>query len=365
MQVHEATSQDTERWNAFVDTEGGSFFHYHEWKSIYEANKWHYIPLILENNTHEILGILPLVKIQAFLQARLVSLPEGASGGFILKKNLTQAEQQKAVQLFLHYIDGHYSKDCSTLYLKENLSLQDVVQSKPTDLLVKNGFTFQGYTESKLPCTYRLALTSSFENNIWRGLWGSYLRNHIRKSQRQGVVIREDTKLQYQDEIITMMVSIYQKFDQPPPSKEEILLRFTAFKGKTKVWVAFLNDEPIAVLLCYYDKSSICYASKLGYKNPAREHYTTVQLFSEAIGDACENGYQFFDFGTTETATLAKWKEQFKPMKIPMRIYEKKYSTIRTFFQKTPAVIKWSLKNKQYVWTHRRRLLRKIIKFEL
>jgi hypothetical protein len=362
MQIREATIQDTERWNAFVEAEGGSFFHYFEWKTIYEANKWHYFPLMVENNANEILGILPFVEIQGFLQTRLVSLPEGASGGFILKKNLQLTEKQQATQLLISYIDKYFSKGCSTFYLKENLSLQDIMKSKPTELLVKNGFSFRGYSESRLPCTYRLALSSSFENDIWHGLWGAYLRNHIRKSQRQGVVVREDTKLQYRDEIIDMMRSIYQKFDQPAPSKEEVLLRLTAFKGKTKVWVAFLDDVPIAALLCYYDASFICYASKLGYKNPARENYTTVLLFSEAIGDACENGYQYFDFGTTETVTLAKWKEQFKPMKMPMRMYEKNYSTIRTFFQKTPAVLKWSLKNKQYVWDHRKKILRKIIK---
>ncbi|MFA5101963.1 MAG: GNAT family N-acetyltransferase [Candidatus Thermoplasmatota archaeon] len=362
MHVREATTDDTKRWNAFVEAEGGSFFHYFEWKTLYEERHWQYIPLILEGDSKEIIGIFPLVKIKGFLHAQLVSLPEGASGGFILNKNLTDREKQHALRLFFDSINEQYSKGCSSLYLKENLSLQDACCTQPTLLLTQNGFTFRGYTRSQLPCTYRLELSTSFENDIWKDLWGKYLRNHIRKSQKQGVVIRQDTKLHYTEEIITMLSLVYKRFQRIPPSREELLLRLTTFKGKTKVWIAFLDDAPIATLVCYYDCSSICYASKLGYKPHAREHYTTVSLFSEAIGDACESRYHYFDFGTTDTPTLARWKEQFKPVKIPMRIYEKRYSGIRTVFEKTPAMLRWSLENPRYVWDHRKRLLQKLIK---
>lgn len=362
MQVREATAHDKDHWNTFVETEAASFFHYFEWKTIYEINNWQYIPLILENNSHDIIGILPLVKIKSLLFSKLVSLPDGASGGFIFHKNLTETEKQQAICLFLTYINQYYSKGCSTLYLKENLSIQDATQNQPTEILSKNGFTFRFDEELQLPCTYRLPLTSSFQNDIWEQRWGKYLRNHIRKAEKKGISIKEDRDGKYQDEIISMMTSIYKKFNEPPPSKEEMTLRLTTFKGKTKIWVAFRKDTPLAVLVCYYYQSSVCYASKLGYNTSAREYYTTALLFSEAIRDACEHNYHFFEFGVTERETLAKWKEQFKPIKIPLRLYQKKYSKGRAFFEKTPAFFRWVLKNKDYVWNHRRRLIRKILR---
>ncbi len=361
MQVRKATIQDKKRWNAFIEAESGSFFHYFEWKTIYEINKWHYIPLILEDNTNDIIGIFPLVKIKRFLHSILISLPEGASGGFVLKKSLTQAEKDQSIQLFLNYIDQNISNGCSTFHLKENLSLEEGAKSQPTILLVKNGFKPRVYKEVQLPCTYRLKLSSSFENDIWYGLWGKYLRNHIRKSQKQGVYVKEDAQLQYKDDYAKMMIALYKRFDHTPPKKEEIILRFTTFKDRTKIWVAIQNDAPIAFLLCYYYQSSVCYASKMGYDTLARDNYTTVLLFSEAIGDACENGFQFFEFGTTETTTLARWKEQFKPTKIPLRIYEKTYSPFRSLLWKTPALIRWMFKHKQYLWENRRRLIRESI----
>jgi len=361
MKIREATVIDKDKWNAFVETESGNFFHYFEWKTIYEIKKWEYIPLLIENMANDIIAIFPVVKIKSILYSRLYSLPEGSSGGFVLKKILTQVEKYQAIHMFIKYINQHYSKSCSTFLIKENLLLNDTSIKLPTELLLQNGFKFQGYTESKLPCTHRLKLTSSFEYDIWYGLWRKDLRNHIRKSQKHGVYVREDKNLQYREYVINMMLLIFKKFNETPPLKEEVILRLTTFKDKTKVWIALQNDIPIAFLICYY-MAPICYASKIGYTNSARKHNSTVLLMSEAIRDACKNGYQFFEFGVTNTISLAQWKEQFKPIKIPMRIYEIKYSNCRTFFEKGPGFIKWVLKNKQYIWNHRRQLLKKIVR---
>ena len=361
MQVREATINDKEKWNSFVETEGGSFFHYFEWKSIYEVNNWDYIPLLIENKTTEIIGILPIVKVKGFLYSKLVSLPDGASGGFVFKRDITQVEKTHALKMLTKYIDQNYSKGCSTFLFNENLTLKNPLIGEATELFRNNGFTYRSDKNLNLPCTYRLKLTPSFENDIWEGLWGKYLRNHIRKSQKHGICIKEDTMLQHKDDFMNMLISTYERFGSTLMSKEEIALRLTTFKDKTKLWIAFLDDKPIASLLCYYDGSSLCYASKLGYYDSAREHFATVHLLSETIRDACENGYQFFEFGVTESPSLAQWKEQFKPTKIPMRRYKKKYSTMRTYFEILSS-IKWALGHKKYMWNNRYRLLRKLIR---
>ncbi|MBE3136373.1 MAG: GNAT family N-acetyltransferase [Thermoplasmata archaeon] len=361
MPVREATLNDKEKWNTFVETQDGSMFHYFDWKNIYEVQHWHYIPLLFEDTSTEIIGILPLVKIHGLLYSKLISLPEGASGGFVFKKGLPTAKKAQVMNIFLHHIEQHYSKGCSTFTLKENLSVQDATRTTPTELFIKNGFTFHFDNDAKLPCTYLLQLTPSFEEGIWNGLWGKYLRNHIRKSQKKGVHIREETNLDHNNDIITMFLSTYKRFGSLPISAEEITLRLTTFNDKTKVWVAFLNDTPIASLICY-NLSSICYASKMVYDDSARENHATALLFYEAIRDACKNGYQFFEFGVTVSSSLAYWKEQFMPLKIPMRIYEKRYSTLRTFFERTSQDLKWAWNNKSYVWHNRRQLIREIIR---
>jgi hypothetical protein len=360
MPVREATGKDKEIWDAFVETQGGSIFHFLEWKNIYTIHKWQYFPLLFEDASTEIIGIFPLVKIHGLLYSRLISLPEGSSGGFVFRKGLTDTKKSEVIAMFFGYIDQNYSKRCSTFLVKENLLAQDIKKNAPTDVMVKNGFRFRLDRVTYLPCTYLLPLTRSFDDDIWNGLWGKYLRNHIRKSQKKGVHVWEVTKLECKNDIIDMFSSTYKRFDTLPLSDEEITLRLTMFRDKTKVWVAFLNDIPIASLICYY-LSSVCYASKMVYFDSARDYYATVLLFNTAIRDACENGYQFFEFGVTETASAVEWKEQFMPLKIPMRIYEKRYSTVRTFFERTPQVLTWAWHHKSYVWRNRRRLMQKII----
>lgn len=362
MHIREAAIHEKGQWDLFVQREGGSFFHFFDWKFIYESNNWHYIPLILEDDNKSIIGIFPLVKIRFFLYSKLVSLPDGASGGFLLRQSLTDAEKQDALRLFFNYIDRYHSKGCSSFTIKENLSVEDATRTQPTPLLIQHGFSFRFDKDLKLPCTYRLPLSRAFEEDIWEGLWGKYLRNHIRKAEKQGVVIKQDPARKYQQEIIEMIQSIYEKFEEQPPSKEEIALRLTTFKNDTTIWVALLHDTPIATLVCYNFNSSLCYASKLGYTPAAREYHTMVYLISKAIGDACKNGYHFFEFGVTETEANAEWKEQFKPIKIPLRIYRKNYSLLQSFFELAPGLLRWMLKNRWYVWRNRRRLLHKMIR---
>ena len=92
-----------------------------------------------------------------------------------------------------------------------------------------------------------------------------------------------------------------------------------------QIILAFLDEKPIASILCYYTPS-ICYISKAPYYDLARKNNATSLLFCEAIRDACRRGYKLFEFGTTNTTSIALWKGHFKAIKIPMRIYEKRYS---------------------------------------
>lgn len=357
MIVREATLEDKEKWDSFVDNESGSFFHYFDWKYIYEIGGLQYIPLILENKASQIIGILPIVKEKSFLYSTLRSLPEGASGGFVLKNDLTDKEGSKALTMFLKYIDVNYSKGCSTFILKENLSLRGASKNEPTKTLVDNGFHLKDNSTAQLPCTYILELKQPFEDNIWKELWGRKNRKRIREAKKRGVSVIEDKNLQYMDDFINMLSDTFKQLGSIPLQREEVIKRLTTFKNKTKVFVAFLNGKPIASTLCYYTPSTV-YWSKMPSYNLARKNNVNRLLLCEAIRDACKNGYQYFEFGTTGTPSLAAWKEHFKGIKVPMRIYEKRYSTLRTIIEKVPLLVK-------YAWNNKRELIGKVIRGEM
>lgn len=360
MNVRLAALHDKEKWDAFIDKENGSFFHYFDWKYIYEIMGLQYMPLILENESSEIIGILPIVMKRGNYYSFIASLPEGASGGFVLKKDLNFSEKNKAIIPLLEYVDQHFSSDCSTFNLKMNLLINDTNLMQLTEILIKNGFKYK-YNDNQLPCTYILELKQPFENNIWGELWDHRLKNKIRKSQKMGVYVKEDKNLKYFDDFFTMFNSTNIRLGSPIVSKDEVSKRVTIFPHKTKLFVALLGEEPLAALLCYY-QSSICYLSKLPSYEKARNYDVNTLLASEGIRDACENGYRYCEFGITLNPVQLRWKEQYKGIKIPLKIYEKKYSTIRSIFQRVPEIIKWISTKKRYHWNNPRELKQKVDK---
>jgi len=53
---------DREAWDTFVDNEGGSIFHYIDWKYIHENRGDEFFPLIIETDSSRFIGIFTIVK---------------------------------------------------------------------------------------------------------------------------------------------------------------------------------------------------------------------------------------------------------------------------------------------------------------
>jgi hypothetical protein len=206
MYVRQATLNDKEKWDSFVDSEQGSFFHYFDWKYIWEIRGHQYLPLFIENKSSEIIGILPVVKTKYKFYSSIKSQPEGSFGGFVLKKDLTTSEKNKAITLLLGYVDKKIANNCSTYTYKENLllSINDKNPTQPSEILIKSGFEYKYNSNTQLPCTYILELKQSFENNIWNDLWDHRLKNKIKKSQKMGIHIIEDQNLKYFNDFYNM-----------------------------------------------------------------------------------------------------------------------------------------------------------------
>ena len=62
MIVREATLEDKLARDSFVDSEDGGFFHYFDWKHVYEARGDQFIPLLIETAPSRLVCILPVVK---------------------------------------------------------------------------------------------------------------------------------------------------------------------------------------------------------------------------------------------------------------------------------------------------------------
>ncbi|UCB43624.1 MAG: GNAT family N-acetyltransferase [Dehalococcoidales bacterium] len=357
MRVREATSEDREAWNAFVDTEGGRFIQYYDWKPVYENKGAKYIPLLTENDSSEIVGILPIIREKRALSSIIHA--DTRTGGLLTKTSLSDTERYQVISELVKYVDTQYSRGCSRFTLKDNLALAEEMSEEASAAFIDNGFRFRYDKQTRLPCIFILELEQPFEENIWKGLWSSKFRQEMNKVKRSGVVIIQDSEFHYADVFIDMLSANYKRHGTIPPTRDEVMTTLSIFRDKAKLFVALLYDQPTVVLLCYY-YDSICYLAEIGsYEKDTSD--ANKLCYVAAIEDACNEGYRYADLSVAATSSLALFKERFKATRVPFIIYEKNYSVIRTLIEQLPVLTKRAWHDKTYIWKKRRKLWDRLV----
>ena len=358
MIVREATLKDKLAWDSFVDDEDGGFFHYFDWKHVYEARGDQFIPLLIETAPSRIVGILPVVKERKLFYSILRSLPEGASGGCLLERGLSDEARSEATSALLEYLDANYSRGCSTFILHENLTLVGKQSEDPTPALVNRGFRFRFDKSTCLPCTHVLELKQPFEENIWKK-WSPNFKRALKKLVNDGIVVVQDPELKYSEVFTNMLIENCRRHRSKPPERDEIMVRLDVFRDRSKLFVALRDGRPIVSLLCHYTPST-CYLAKSGSYEKDTDNANRL-CWKEAIEDACNTGYRSVECGITATSSLAFFKDRFKGTRVPIRIYEKSYSIPRTVIQKAPVIVNNAWRDKRYIWNSRRRVWDRIV----
>ncbi len=359
MRVREASVEDRAAWDTFADTEGGTFFHYFDWKYVWEAEGHQYISILAENTASEIIGILPVIKQKRDLYSILQSDIWG--GGLLLKGELSDAERYEATSALLKYVDTNYSGGCSRFLLRENLSSIIEVSEEPTAALIDSGFQFRYDMSTKLPCTFVLELKQPFEENIWKGLWSSELRRQLNKVERDGVVVIQDREFRYIEEFIDMSFENIKRHGTIPSTREQEMLEINTFRDKAKLFVALLDGRPIVASLCCYTAST-CFLWEIG--SYVKDTGNANKLCNKvSIEDACDAGYRFVEFGYSGSSSLAHFKGQFKGTRVPYRSYEKRYHSLRTLVKLVPPVVDRAWHDKTYLWKKRRVLWDSIVRW--
>ncbi|MDD1698659.1 MAG: GNAT family N-acetyltransferase [Methanoregula sp.] len=338
MDVRIATDSDREQWNRFVDREGGSFFQYYDWKFVYDfKNQDRFLPLLIRENKSEILGIFPLVEQKAArIYPWLSSLPEGATGGFLLKKSLSEEEKSSCLNQFFTFIDTRYASSHSLITIREQITVENE-SIEPTKTLLDQGFLWMVDTSTRLPCTHYLKLVQPFEEKIWKGLWSKAMRNRIRHARKTGLHVVTDDRLEYLDDYVDMQVHINKKIGFMG-NRDRIARIARVFQSRMKLFIGLLDAQPVSAALCFYTPTT-AYLSKAPYLPRAYDYLTNTLPICASIQYACDAGYRYFEMGTTTTPHLALYKEKFKATRMPMRIYTKKFSLFKFYLNKVYGFI--------------------------
>jgi hypothetical protein len=355
VKIREADINDKNRWDAFVDSEGGDYYLYYDWKQFYETRDDLFIPLMIQSDSSQLLGIFPLVKEKKFLYSILESLPEGG-GDFLIKNDLSDSEKHDVLCALAKYVDANYAKGCAGLFIKGRITYFDKRYCVPDNARIDSGLRYNYNETTGFPCTHIIKVNGSFKE-YWNTL-PRILKQNINKATRNGVTIINDRELLYQNEFIAMLGENYKRHKNKRIIDKETKVKIEVFKQKTKLYIALLKGQPIAGLLCQYTPLT-CHLAKVG--SYTRENGNAEKLcFKVAIEEAYAAGYKYVDFNLSNDQNTAFYKGQFKATRIPAGTYEKKYSTLRYRLYQAFEVWEILRKDKMYLWNNRRKIWRKI-----
>jgi len=351
VKVREATGADRDRWNAFVDEEGGSLFHYYDWKPVHEAGGHRVIPLLVEGRPGEVACLLPIVREKHRLCSTLATARVAGVEGLLLKRDLSGGERLEATSALIEHVDRHCSRACANFRLVETLAPAERQSEEPTAALLERGFRFRYEAGTHLPCNHVMQIQPPFEKNVWMK-FSKKVRQDVRQAELRGIVVKQDPEMRHVERFIDMFYANYARHRTQPPTIREVRARLEVFKERSKMFVALSEGQPVVFVYCHY-AGSTCYLAKTGSYDKDTDDANKLAC-KVAMEDACAGGYTLVDFGASTTAGLAFFKERFGTTRVPVRVYEKSYSKPGSLMHKAPMLLRNTWYDRGYLWRNRR-----------
>lgn len=240
----------------------------------------HYIIAIVQD---EIVGVLPLMIKNGMYGDVVNSLPFYGSNGGVLAKN------DETFQFLIDYYNNNVVK-------KETTAAATII-SNP--LLSNQDYSrvISNLKDFRIGQFTNIAFDSNYEENLM-SLFHYKTRNMIRKSVKSDIVISVDNlKLDflYQVHLENMKV-----IGGKPKNESFFKIFPSIYKANQdyKIYVASIKKELIAGLLLFYHKNTVEYYTPV-IKSEFRDKQPMSLLIFQAMKDASEQGYKFWNWGGT------------------------------------------------------------------
>jgi len=306
-------------WEEIIlKSDNASFFHSPSWAKIVEKTFNYRTATRLYNiSGKEILIPMMEANILGF-KIFASSIPVNNDAGGLFSESEITTDDFKSI---VKDIVGSRSLSFS-LALPPFMKLSPVKSSSQIkeDWKVKDEFTY----------THILELEGKNYEDIWKNDFHRKVRQKVRKAKKSGVEVREGTSLDdfktFHD-IYTTEASQKWGYETPQIPLELCKNSYKYGSDHVKLSLAIKDDKIIAgTLSLLYSKTFYLFMSaflpEYGTFNP------TSLLFNESIKQACQEGYNYVNFGTSgNLKNVRKVKEKFGAEKIELNRY-KVYSNL-------------------------------------
>ncbi|WP_122089277.1 lipid II:glycine glycyltransferase FemX [Halalkalicoccus subterraneus] len=271
---------DTDRWETFVEGNGGPVFDSWAWGKLCESCGHRTYFLGVEENG-ELLACLPLVYMRSRLFGdQLVSMPYSAYGSVVSARDTPE----DAIHLLLEPV-----RDLADELGVEFVSLRGRDLGDPPGFEKENRFV-----------TFEIPLTDGAEA-VWDSLDGSN-RTHIRKARKNGVEYRRATSKTDLRRYYDLYLENMRDFGSPPHSFSFFVRLWDALGEHMVVELALMDGHLIngQIRFLYGDR---CF----DWGGITDYEYRDLQggsfLLWNGIEHACEAGYDTYTLGRTREET--------------------------------------------------------------
>lgn len=278
--------KNTEGWNRYVASHpAASIYHRFEWRELIQNTFGHECYYLSAQNTaHEIVGVLPLVRLKSRLFGDyMVSMPYFNYGGALA--------DSAAIEARLMLEAGNLAKHATT----HHVEFRDNIER-------------DGYPARTEKVCMVLDLPTDTES-----LWQQFtpkLRAQIKRPQRENPVINCGS-VGLLDDFYYVFSRNMRDLGTPVYSKLFFKNILTCFPDASRIIIVRLNGQPVsaAFLLGHQHMLEIPWASTLQAANPMSMN---MLLYWEVLKFAIREGYAQFDFGrSTRDAGTYRFKRQW------------------------------------------------------
>jgi hypothetical protein len=294
------------------ECEYSTYFHSREWSEIWNAytdGQMRPEPklVVFSDNKKALLPLSSLKNYKGFVAIH-ISSPAGTLGGWLSTDDLSVSH----VYLLINYLTRKF----------RNL----VWRLNPYDRLIsKAGLEFGEKEE-----TYMLNLLEGFD--AIHNHWTKGQRSAARKAFRSGVSVKLASQLDEWRTYYQAYEASLRRWGNKVSSEygweifEEMSARQSPY---IKLWLAFYQHRIISGALCFYSKHHVVY-----WHGASLEEYFYLRpvnlLMYEAIKDACEKGYTWFDFNPSGGHEGVKaFKKSFGPKPLYCPVVRTETSALR------------------------------------
>lgn len=297
-----ANDNDNNNWNEFVrdasvsNSESCGHWVLWQWRTIISKAFGHKPYYLIARVNNNIAGVLPIFHVKSILfGSALISVPYLNGGGVI-------ATNQEVESALIKYAT-ELGKELNTNYVELRFRKQ-----------------LEDSTYNLKERSHKVAMLLKLQQNP-EELFGTFpakLRSQIRRPTKSGIVTQSFSGENHREISAFYDVFAHNMRDLGTPVYPKRLFIETAkhFGSDCKIIISRLNTKPIACGITIGGNShgsnshvEILWASTLRNHNSLSPN---MVLYWEAIKNACENNYQFFDFGrSSPDSGTYKFKKQW------------------------------------------------------